>query len=118
MFISVNFALSFISGCVGLIFSHHFSSMLASVGVGALVQILQRARELTILFYKFVDLALLIFDDGKQFICRGVNLLDVLLVCRGCNCHLVNVDREVLFRSLCEFIAYFGGALSKSMLAW
>ena len=83
MFFSVTFALSFISGIVGLIFFLHFSSTLAAVGVGALVQILQRAFELTILFYKFIALALLIFDDGQQFICRGVNMLDVLLVCRG-----------------------------------
>ena len=70
--------------------------MLAAVDVSALVQLLH-ACELTILFYEFVDLALLIFDNSQKFICRVAHLLGVLLVCRGCNSHLANVDGEAIF---------------------
>ena len=118
MFLSTKFALSFISGWCGIIFYLHFSSTLVAVGAGSLVQLPQRACELTILFYEFVDFALLIFDNVHQFICRVAHLLDVLLVCRGCNGHLAKVDGEALFWSICEFISYVGGSLRKPMLAW
>ena len=79
VFMYANFSLYFISGCCGLIFFLNFST-LAAVGVGSLVKLLQSARELTILFYELVDLDLLLFENGQQFICRVAYLLDVLLV--------------------------------------